>query len=140
MRIVGFIVLSFFLCYSGSKPVFGQSPFPYPFTGLDRANDIQLNTITTAVPFVGISGNALQMGLADIGAVGSNFYSQGAFVGNPALLANGHRYVELTSSYTPWLRSLVPNMGLTSGRVTGTINEHHALAISAKSFNYGKVK
>ncbi|MBL4586788.1 MAG: hypothetical protein JKX84_07020, partial [Flavobacteriales bacterium] len=67
-------------------------------------NELQLNTITTAVPFLMISGNPQQMASGDVGVVSSNMYHETAFTSNAALLANGQRYVSTSTNYTPWLR------------------------------------
>lgn len=111
-----------------------------PSTGSEAADDTPLNTITTAVPFVSLSGNALQFGTGDVGVVSSNFYSNTAFTSNPALLANGHRYIEFKANYTPWLRSLVPDIHLTTNSIAVGFSEHHAIGLYASSFLLGNVQ
>lgn len=117
-------------------PLFGQLT-----TGTDeyQNKNIELNTITTAVPFVLLSGNAYQMGVADIGVVCSNFYSESAFSSNAALLANGHEYTEIKSFYSPWLRALVNDMNLFTFSTATSINKHNVIGLHYKYFSLGSI-
>lgn len=103
------------------------------------ANENQLNTITTAVPFLMISGNAYEMSAANVGVVSSSFYHETAFTSNAALLANGHRYAAVNHSYAPWLRSLVPDLNLQAHSWAGTINKRNALGLYFKHFDLGNI-
>jgi hypothetical protein len=103
------------------------------------STDLQLNTITTAVPFMMIPGNARQMGMGDLGVVSSDQFVETAFTSNAALLATGRRYVHAETNYTPWLRALVPGMYLLSESVAWGITEHHAVGIHARHFSHGTV-
>ncbi len=103
------------------------------------ANDLQLNTITTAVPFLMLSGNSYEMGSANMGVVSSTFYHETAFTSNAALLANGHRYLAVNHSYTPWLRALVPDINLQAHSWAGTINKRNALGLYFKHFDLGNI-
>jgi hypothetical protein len=104
-----------------------------------NANNVQLNTITTAVPFLMISGNAYEMGSANVGVVANNQYHETAFTANPALLANGHKYLSTRVGFTPWLRALVPDINLITHSVSGTINKRNALGVYIKYFDLGDI-
>lgn len=104
-----------------------------------QSEDIQLNTITTAVPFLMITGDARQMSLADVGVVSTGQYHNTAFTSNAALLANGHRYLATDLGYVPWLRALVPDMNIITHSVAGTINERNALGVHVKYFSLGNI-
>lgn len=103
------------------------------------AYENQLNTITTAVPFLQISGNAYEMGSANLGVVSSTFYHETAFTSNAALLANGHQYAAVNHSYVPWLRSLVPGLNLHAHSLTGSINKRNVLGLYFKNFDLGNI-
>jgi hypothetical protein len=105
----------------------------------DPSATSQLNTITTAVPFLLIRGNAYEMGAANVGVVSSAFYHETAFTSNAALLANGHQYLSVNNSYNPWLRALVPKINMTAHSVAGTINKRHALGLYFKHFSLGNI-
>lgn len=109
------------------------------FNTNNLASDYQLNTIATAVPFLMISGNAYEMGSANVGVVANNQYHETAFTSNPALLANGHKYLSTRVGYTPWLRALVPDINLVTHSVAGTINRRNALGVYFKYFDLGNV-
>ncbi|MCF8257569.1 MAG: type IX secretion system outer membrane channel protein PorV [Flavobacteriales bacterium] len=98
-----------------------------------------INSITTAVPFMMISGNARQMGMGDLGVVSSDQFVETAFTSNAALLATGRRYVHAETNYTPWLRALVADMYLLSGSVAWGITETHAVGVHVKYFNLGNI-
>lgn len=115
-----------------NSPAFSQN------VGNDDAS-LQLNTITTAVPFLMISGNARQMGMGDLGVVSSDQFVETAFTSNAALLATGRKYVHAETSYTPWLRALVPDINLLTGGVAWGINESHAAGLYLKYFSHGDI-
>jgi hypothetical protein len=74
-----------------------------------QCND-QLNTITTAVPFLNISPDARSGGMGDAGVAISPDAS--AIHWNPSKLAFAENDGEFIMSYSPWLRNLVPDMSL----------------------------
>lgn len=103
------------------------------------SNQTQLNTITTAVPFLMISGNGYEQGAANLGVVSSTFYHETAFTSNASLLANGHEFASINHSYMPWLRALVPGLNLQAHSLAGTINKRNALGLYFKHFDQGQI-
>lgn len=109
-------------------------------TGSGSDGSVQLNTITTAVPFVLNPGDAMQFGLAEVGVVSSSFYHETAFTSNPALLANGRKYAAVRSNYTPWLRALAPDINLTTSSLAWGITERHSIGVYQKFFSLGNIQ
>lgn len=105
----------------------------------ERSDQVQINTITTAVPFLKIATNPVQLGMGQLAVVSSNFYTENAFIANAALLANGHRYVEVHTNYTPWLRALVPDINLLNISAASGITENHAVGLRYTFFSLGKI-
>lgn len=105
----------------------------------ESSERIQLNTITTAVPFLMISGNAYEMGMGNVGVVSNNQYHETAFTANAALLANGHKYISTRIGYTPWLRALVPNINMVTHSVSCAFDKRHAVGLYYKHFSLGSI-
>src|SRR5436190_22510601 len=70
----------------------------------------QVNTITTAVPFLLISPDARAGGMGDNGVATSP--DANSIHWNPAKLAFVEKNVGFSVSYTPWLRELVNDINL----------------------------
>lgn len=69
-----------------------------------------LNTITTAVPFLMISPDSRAGGMGDVGAATSPDIN--SIHWNPSKLAFADKKMGIGVSYTPWLRALVPDINL----------------------------
>ncbi len=93
--LLAFILLSFSSVYSQSN--------------LNLEEDY-INTITTAVPFLIISPDARSGGMGDVGAASSP--DAMSMHWNPSKLAFVTDDFGATVSYTPWLKSLVPDINL----------------------------
>jgi hypothetical protein len=80
-------------------------------TAQDQSNLLgQLNTITTAVPFLSISPDARAGGMGDAGVAASP--DANSIHWNPSKLALVEKKIGFAISYTPWLRNLVPDINL----------------------------
>ena len=75
-----------------------------------RAEELQLNTITTAVPFLLITPDSRAGGMGDVGCASLNDVN--AIHWNAAKLAFANKKMGFGVSYTPWLRALVPDINL----------------------------
>ncbi|MBL7884766.1 MAG: type IX secretion system outer membrane channel protein PorV [Bacteroidia bacterium] len=75
-----------------------------------RANELQLNTITTAVPFLLITPDSRAGGMGDVGVASSPDVN--SIHWNPSKLAFVDKKMGIGISYTPWLRALVPDINL----------------------------
>ncbi len=75
-----------------------------------RAEQLQLNTITTAVPFLMITPDSRAGGMGDAGVASSTDIN--SIHWNPSKLAFADKKMGIGVSYTPWLRALVPDINL----------------------------
>jgi len=105
-----------------------------------RADDIQLNTITTAVPFLMISPDARAGAMGDVGAATD---ADGASIHwNPAKMAFIDNKMGFSLSYTPWLRALVPDINLAYISGYGKIGKkgQQTLSGSLRFFSLGSIQ
>ena len=105
----------------------------------ERADDIQLNTITTAVPFLMISPDARAGAMGDVGAATD---ADGASIHwNPAKMAFIDNKMGFAISYTPWLRALVPDINLAYISGYGKIGKkgQQTLSGSLRFFSLGQI-
>jgi hypothetical protein len=96
-----------------------------------------LQTISTAVPFLGITPDARAGGMGDVGAATSP--DANATYWNPAKLAFCKANMGAAISYNPWLRKLVNDMSLSYLSAYKKIRKEDAVGISFKYFNLGQV-
>jgi len=102
-----------------------------------QCND-QINTITTAVPFLMISPDSRAGGMGDGGVAISA--DANAIHWNPSKLAFAERDGEFTMSYSPWLRNLVPDMSLAYlAGYKRLSNKKSAIGGSLRYFNLGSI-
>jgi|694.fasta_scaffold32866_2 hypothetical protein len=101
------------------------------------ARDVQLNTITTAVPFLLINPDSRAGGMGEIGAATSaDMYS---IYWNTSKLAFAKEKMGFSTSYSPWLRAIAQDMHLSF--VTGfyKINDRQAVTASLRYFSLGQI-
>ncbi len=98
----------------------------------------QLNTITTAVPFLLISPDSRAGGMGDAGVAITP--DANAIHWNPSKLAFAENDGEFSMNYSPWLRNLVPDMSLAylSG-YKRLANKRSAIGGSLRYFNLGSI-
>jgi hypothetical protein len=102
-------------------------------------DNIQLNTITTAVPFLMISPDARSGAMGDVGAATD---PDGASIHwNPAKMAYVPNKMGFAVSYTPWLRALVPDINLAYISGYGKIGKKGMQTISGslRYFSLGSI-
>ncbi len=97
----------------------------------------QLNTITTAVPFLQITPDSRSGALGDAGVALSP--DANATFWNAAKLAFVEEDVELSLSYTPWLRALVNDMSLAYLSGYKKLSKNQALGGSLRYFTLGNI-
>lgn len=97
----------------------------------------QLNTITTAVPFLQIAPDSRSGALGDAGVALSPTSS--ATFWNPAKLAFVDNDVELSMSYSPWLRALVNDMSLAYLSGYKRLSKNQTLGGSLRYFTLGNI-
>ncbi len=95
-----------FALVAGTSSLYAQTT-----TGPDKSNLLgQINTITTAVPFLMISPDARAGGMGDLGVASSP--DANSIHWNPAKLAFIEKNIGFSVSYTPWLKALVNDIYL----------------------------
>lgn len=97
----------------------------------------QLNTITTAVPFLQIAPDSRSGALGDAGVALSPTSS--ATYWNAAKLAFVEEDVELSMSYSPWLRALVNDMSLAYLSGYKRLSKNQTIGGSLRYFTLGNI-
>jgi len=109
--------------------VFSQTSFGEGFD--------DLNTITTAVPFVTITPDSRAGSMGEVGAATSaDIFS---LHWNPAKLAFLDKKSGLAISYTPWLANLVPDIALAYLTGYNKINDNSAWSAALRYFSLGSI-
>ncbi|WP_430908880.1 type IX secretion system outer membrane channel protein PorV [Maribacter sp. 2-571] len=94
--------------------------------------------ITTAVPFLTIAADARSAGMADMGvATSTDAYSQ---QWNPAKFAFAERKMGISVGYTPYLESVIRDIGLLSGSYYNKIDDQSAFAVGLRYFTLGEIE
>jgi hypothetical protein len=103
----------------------------------DKAEQIQLNTITTAVPFLIITPDSRSGGLGDVGAGLSP--DANSFHWNTSKLVFSKEKAEFSASYSPWLRQLVDDIHLSYISGYTKFGKKHAVGGSLRYFSLGNI-
>lgn len=102
------------------------------------AQDDEVNSITTAAPFLLITPDGRAGGMGDIGvATSPDFNSQHH---NPAKAAFNDMEFSVGVNFTPWMRQLVNDVYLGGFSVINKLNERSAWAASFKYFTLGEIQ
>lgn len=127
-------VVSIFMVSLLAVGVHAQGPNP---NQEQVARDIQLNTITTAVPFLLINPDSRAGGMGEIGAATSpDLYS---IYWNTSKLAFSKDKLGFSTSYSPWLRAIAQDMHLTFLSGFYKINDKQAVTGSLRFFSLGNI-
>lgn len=106
------------------------------FVGKMSAQD-QNRVITTAVPFLTIAADARSAGMGDMGvATSTDAFSQ---QWNPAKTAFMDRKMLVSASYTPYLESIINDIGLLGATFSYKINDQSAFSTSLRYFSLGEI-
>jgi len=106
-------------------------------TNAQSSKSGDLQTITTAVPFLNITPDARAGGMGDVGAATSP--DANATFWNPGKLAFSKSNMGVALSYNPWLRKLVNDMSLSYLSAYKKLRKEDAIGVSFKYFNLGQV-
>ncbi|MBU3658364.1 MAG: type IX secretion system outer membrane channel protein PorV [Flavobacteriales bacterium] len=100
-------------------------------------NDLQLNTITTALPFMSITPDSRAGGMGDAGTALSP--SSSSVYWNTSALSFSKTKSEVSLSYVPWLRQLTNDIHLSylSGYVQ--LNKIHTIGGALRFFSLGEI-
>ena len=103
---------------------------------IDRYDE--LNTITTAVPFLIISPDAKAGGMGDVGVASTP--DAMSMHWNPAKYAFVDDQAGVAVCYTPWLKSLIPDIDLSYLSGYTKRNDNEAFAFALRYFTLGEIK
>ncbi|MDD2983124.1 MAG: type IX secretion system outer membrane channel protein PorV [Crocinitomicaceae bacterium] len=99
--------------------------------------DLQLNAITTAMPFLSITPDSRAGAMGDAGtALSANSNS---VYWNTAMLNFSKQDAEVSVSYTPWLRQLTNDMSLSYVSGYKRIGKRHAVTGGLRFFSLGEI-
>lgn len=125
VRKITIIILGFCSTFSVAQNAFG-----------DHWDPNELNTITTAVPFLMIAPDTRSGGMGDVGVASSPDLNSQHF--NPAKYA----FIQtpgISISYSPWLSKLVPDINLSYLAMVWKFGKKDALATSLRYFSLGNI-
>ena len=100
-------------------------------------NDLQFNTITTALPFMAITPDSRAGGMGDAGTALSP--TSTSVYWNTSMLSFAKEKSELSLSYTPWLRQLTNDISLSYLAGYYRINKVHTIGGSLRYFSLGEI-
>ncbi|MFK7785946.1 MAG: type IX secretion system outer membrane channel protein PorV [Crocinitomicaceae bacterium] len=100
-------------------------------------DDLQLNTITTAVPFMSITPDSRAGAMGDAGTALSA--SSTSIYWNTSMLNFAEEKSAISISYTPWLRQLTNDIHLSYLSGYYKINDRHAIGGALRYFNLGEI-
>ena len=103
----------------------------------DPTQLLQLNTITTAVPFLMIAPDSRSGAMGDVGVALSP--DANSMHWNPAKMAFTANEVEMSLSYAPWLRALVDDMNLAYVSSVRRLNKRQAYGVALRYFSLGNI-
>jgi hypothetical protein len=106
-------------------------------TDYDEIGGGNLNTITTAVPFLLISPDSKAGGMGDVGVATTP--DANSLHWNPAKFSFVEDEVGFAVSYVPWLRALVPDINLSYLAGYKKLNDNEAVAMELRYFTLGDI-
>lgn len=107
-------------------------------TNTQLSSDLQLNTITTAVPFLLIAPDSRAGAMGDVGV--SSSPDANSMHWNVAKMAFAEKEMGVSISYSPWLRKLVPDINLSYISMYKKVGDKGALGGSLRYFSLGDIK
>lgn len=108
-------------------------------TGSTNTNGSSSNAIPTAVPFLTVSPDSRSGAMGDAGAaispdVNANYWNPSKL----AFLEDNNANISL--SYSPWLRHLLPDVSLTYLSFAKKLDDRNAIGASLRYFNLGTIE
>ena len=110
-----------------------QQGNPNVVTGSDGSN----RTITTAVPFLGITPDARAAGMGDAG--GAISADANSMFWNPGKLVRIEDHYGFSLSYTPWLGKIINDMSISYLTAYYKITREQAVSFSMRYFDLGEI-
>lgn len=104
----------------------------------NQLNGKELNTITTAVPFLNIAPDSRAGGMGDMGCATSPDVNSQSY--NPAKYVFSKNTFGISVSYSPWLRKLVNDINLAYLSGYYRMTEMDAIGFSIRYFSLGDIQ
>jgi len=117
--------------------IFSFNVYSQNVSGIDEIGRNNLNTITTAVPFLLISPDSRAGGMGDVGVATTP--DANSLHWNPAKYSFIDQEVGFAVSYVPWLRELVPDINLSYISGYKKLNRNDVLAMELRYFTLGDI-
>ena len=117
--------------------IFPFNVYSQDVSGIDEIGRNNLNTITTAVPFLLISPDSRAGGMGDVGVATSA--DANSMHWNPAKYSFIDQEVGFAVSYVPWLRELVPDINLSYISGYKKLNKNDVIAMELRYFTLGDI-
>ena len=130
MKVFFISVFVVFLVADYSK---AQSP---NLSGVSK-NDLTMNTITTALPFLSITPDSRAGGMGEAGT--SLSPNSTSIYWNTSMLSFAKKKGEVGLSYVPWLRQLTNDIHLSYLSGYYKVNERHTIGGSLRYFSLGEI-
>lgn len=105
--------------------------------GATDASELQLNTITTAVPFIQITPDSRSGAMGDAGTALSPTSS--SLFWNTSMLSFSEESSEISLSYSPWLQNLASDINLSHLAGYARINDRNVVGGSLRYFSLGEI-
>lgn len=100
-------------------------------------DDLQLNTITTALPFMAITPDSRAGGMGDAGTALSG--NSSSVYWNTSMLIFAEDKSEVSISYTPWLRQLTNDIHLSYLSGYAKLGDRHVVGGAMRYFSLGSI-
>jgi len=118
--------------------IVSQLSFAQPTGGSGASDgDLQLNTITTALPFMAITPDSRAGGMGDAGTALSP--TSTSVYWNTSMISFAKEKSELSLSYTPWLRQLTNDIHLSYLAFYYKVNRLHSVGGALRFFSLGEI-
>src|ERR1700742_1380218 len=127
-----------------AKNLFVLTVLLFPLIALSQGTGVSVNgssydpASVAAVPFLNITPDSRSGAMGDAGVaitpdVNANYW-------NPAKLAYLESNDNVSLSYSPWLRQLVPDISLSYLSYAHKVDDRNAIGASLRYFNYGSIQ
>lgn len=100
-------------------------------------DDLQLNTITTALPFLSITPDSRAGGMGEAGTALSG--NSTSIYWNTSMLSFAEKKAEIGVSYVPWLRKITNDINLSYLSGYTQLNERHTIGGGIRYFSLGQI-
>jgi hypothetical protein len=102
-----------------------------------NVNDLQMNTITTALPFLSITPDSRAGAMGEAGTALSG--NSTSIYWNTSMLSFAEKKAEIGMSYVPWLRQITNDISLSYLSGYSQLNKRHTVGGGIRYFSLGQI-